>query len=104
MLKYYDDIPIGRENAATKKQLMTRWNMSERQVRKIISDLRADDQGDTFVIVSSSTNGTPGYYKTADWEEIKKYERETLNRGKHTFRPLKKIRKVYERLLSSEQL
>ena len=102
MLKYYDDIPVGRENAATKKQLMNRWNMSERQVRKIISDLRAEDQGDTFVIVSSSTNGTAGYYKTADVEEIKKYERETLNRGKHTFRPLKKIRKVYERLLSSE--
>lgn len=102
MLKYYNDIPVGRENAATKKQLMTRWNMSERQVRKIISELRAEDQGDTFVIVSSSTNGTAGYYKTTNLDEIKKYERETLNRGKHTFRPLRKIRKVYERILEND--
>lgn len=102
MFKYYEDIPVGRENAASKKELMKKWGVSERVVKKIVSDLRYQDQGDNFIIVSSSTNGTKGYYKTDNIEEIKAFEKETLNRGKHTFRPLRKIRRVYERILAND--
>lgn len=40
LLNYYNDIPIGRENAVTRKALQAKWDMSERAVRKMIQELR----------------------------------------------------------------
>lgn len=92
LIDYYNDLPIGKHNAATKDQLMHRWKMSERGVRKIISDLRALDLEDDFIIVSLSTG--KGYYKTNDIEEIKAFKKEVTNRGRHTFIPLRKVNKI----------
>lgn len=92
LLAYYNDLPIGKKNAVTKEQLQCKWNMSERAVRKIISDLRAMDIEDDYVIVSLSTG--KGYYKTNDIGEIRAFRKEVTNRGRHTFKPLRKVNRI----------
>lgn len=92
LIDYYNDLPIGRNNAATKETLMCKWNTSERGVRKIISELRAFDFGDDYIIVSLST--VKGYFRTNDIEEIKAFKKEVTNRGRHTFIPLRKVNRI----------
>ena len=92
LIQYYNDIPVGKENAITKYRLAANWHVSERSARKIIQELRAADFGDEYVIVSSSSGR--GYYKTDNLEEIEKFKREVMNRAKHTFLPLKKVNRI----------
>ena len=92
MEKYYNDIPIGMENAITKKELQIRWGMTERAVRAKIQLLRAADFGDDMVIISRSSGR--GYYRTNNLEEIIAYKQEVINRGKHTFLPLRKVNRI----------
>ena len=65
---------------------------NERAVRKTIAELRKLDNGDNFIIVS--TSGCKGFYKTDDPEDILRYKKETLNRAKHTFAPLGKVNRI----------
>ena len=102
LCRLYNDIPIGRENAVTKGELVRKWNRSERGVRLIIQELRQIDNGDNYVIVSFS--GGKGYYKTDDLEEIEAYKRETIRRARHTFAPLRKINRILETYEIPEQL
>ena len=90
--QYYDDIPVGRENAVTKYRLAANWHVSERTARRIIQELRAADFGDEYVIVSSSHGR--GYYKTDNLEEIEQFKREVTNRARNTFLPLKKVNRI----------
>lgn len=92
LIKCYNDLPIGKKNAITKIELQCKWGMSERMVRKTISDLRAMDLDDDFVIVSLSTG--KGYFKTNDIDEIRAFKKEVTNRGRHTFTPLRKVNKI----------
>ena len=89
---YYNDIPVGKENAVTKYRLAANWHVSERQARKIIQELRAADFGDEYVIVSSSHGR--GYYRTDSLEEIERFKREVTNRARNTFLPLKKVNRI----------
>ena len=99
----YNDIPIGRKNAITKEALMKKWDTkNERTVRLIISELRNMDNGDNYIIVSFS-NGK-GYYRTDDYREIERYRKETINRARHTFIPLRKINRVLAPYEAAEQL
>lgn len=92
MEKYYNDIPIGKQNAATKEFLTAKWGVTERAVRKIIQELRLADFGDDYIIISLSTG--KGYYKSNDLEEIKAFKKEVTNRGRHTFLPLMKVNRI----------
>lgn len=92
LLNYYNDIPVGKENAATKEALMKSWGMSERETRRIIRELRLKDFDDNYIIVSRSCGR--GYYKTNDLKEIEEYKKEVLNRGRHTFAPLTKVNRI----------
>ena len=92
----YNTIPVGKENAISKRKLCELFNLDERMVRKYIADLRNQDNGDNYIIISSSHRR--GYYKTDKLDEIEQFEKEVLNRGKHTFYPLVKVRKVKERI------
>lgn len=71
--RLYNDIPIGRERAVTKSELMRKWDKSERGVRLIIQELRQMDNGDDYVIVSFS--GGKGYYRTDDYQKGTTYIR-----------------------------
>ena len=60
------DIPIGAENAITRAELARKWGVNDRTARERIAALRADDNGDGYVIVSHSRGGVHGYYRTND--------------------------------------
>lgn len=92
MSNFYNDIPVGKNNAISKYALAGKWGKSEREVRRIIAELRAQDNGDNYIIISSSRNS--GFYKTDDPKEIAAYKAETMNRARHTFKPLTKINRV----------
>lgn len=90
--RYYADIPIGRDNAITRPELAAKWGVSDRLARHIIAKLRAEDNGDGYVIVSFSSR--TGYYRTNDPQEILHFKREMVKRARNTFAPLKKARRV----------
>ena len=92
MENFYNDIPIGKENAITKKALQVKWRMTASAVRRTIQELRAADFGDNMVIISRSSGS--GYYRTNNLDEIIAYKQEVLNRGKHTFLPLRKVNRI----------
>ena len=92
LLDYYNDIPTGKKNAITKDALIRKWGMTERAVRNTIREMRLQDFGDDYIIVSRS-NGK-GYYKTNNLKEIEEYKKEVLNRGRHTFAPLAKVNRI----------
>ena len=86
------DIPIGKANAITRKQLSKLWNCSDREVRARIAKLRAEDNGDEYIIASHSSR--PGYYRTNDFETIQWFVNEQSKRARNTFKPLKKARRL----------
>lgn len=89
--RYYD-IPVGRENAISRKLLAALWGTNDRKARAIVAALRADDNGDGYVIVSHSTS--KGYYRTNNPDEIEHFIRETTKRAANTFGLLKKARRI----------
>ena len=94
-MSYSDkDIPIGAENAISRAELARKWGVSDREARRRIADLRADDNGDGYVIVSHSRGGVHGYYRTNDTETIQRYTNEVHRRAVNTFLPLRKARRV----------
>lgn len=89
---YWNDIPVGKENAVTYADLTAKWCDSERFVRQILHNLSAYDNGDNYVLIRSGKNN--GFYKTDDTVEIKAYRQECLNKGRSLLAPLKKINRV----------
>lgn len=88
----YNDIPIGRRNAITRAELAEKWGVSDRMARRLIAELRAEDNGDGYVIVAFSSG--KGYFRTDDLREIRRFHRETSKRARKTFAPLKKARRI----------
>lgn len=89
---YWSEIPVGKENAVTYDDLIDMWDVCERQCRDILHRLSHYDNGDNYILVRSAKG--KGFYRTDDEKTIKAYMRECLNRGRNTFAPLKKIRRV----------
>lgn len=90
--KYWDDIPVGKENAVTYEELMIVWGTKAREVRKIMHALSLFDNGDDYVLVRSGK--VKGFYKTDEPGELWLYKRECLNKGRSIFAPVKKINRV----------
>ena len=89
---YYLSIPYGSDNAISRLTLTNKWNMSDRKVRRMIHELRATDNGDKTIIVSSSR--AKGYFRTNDHKEIEMFRRELYSRSKKIFAPFKKIDRI----------
>lgn len=90
---YWQDIPVGRENAVTYETLCALWGADRRTVRQILHELSLFDDGDDYILIRSSKSGG-GFYKTDDREEIKAFRKECLNKGRSNFAPVKKINRV----------
>lgn len=90
--KYWNDVPIGKENAIDYYGLCALWGMRERTVRKILHDLSLYDNGDNYVLIRSSKN--KGFYRTDDEVEIKAYRRECLSKGRSIFAPVRKCNRI----------
>lgn len=89
---YWNDIPVGKENAVTYEQLCALWECDARTARRILHELSASDNGDNYILIRSSKNR--GFYKTDNESEISAYKRECLNKGRSVFAPVKKINRV----------
>lgn len=89
---YWNDIPIGKDNATHYPTLCDMWAKSERQVRQILHELSHYDNGDNYILVRSAKS--KGFYRTDDAETIEAYKRECLNKGRSIFAPVKKINRV----------
>lgn len=90
--RYWQDVPVGKENAKTYDELCCMWEKDKRTVRSILHELSRYDSGDDYILIRSS-NGK-GFYKTDDVAEIEAYKKECLSRGRNVFAPIKKINRV----------
>ena len=90
---YWSEIPVGKENAVGYLELKLMWDRNEREVRKILHDLSALDNGDDYILIRSAKKGG-GFYKTMNADDIKDYKKECLAKGRSTFAPVKKINRV----------
>lgn len=89
---YWDDIPVGKENAIAYETLCVMWGCDKRKARAILHELSLYDSGDDYILIRSSKRR--GFYKTDDEAEIQAYKRECLNKGRSVFAPVKKINRV----------
>lgn len=89
---YWNDIPVGKQNAVTYEVLQKIWNCDKRKARAILHDLSRYDNGDNYILIRSSK--CKGFYKTDDEAEIAAFKRECLNKGRSVFAPVKKINRV----------
>lgn len=89
---YWNDIPIGKENATDYPALVSLWGKSERQVRQILHELSLFDNGDDYILVRSASG--KGFYRTDDAATMMAYRKECLSKGKSVFAPVKKINRV----------
>lgn len=92
LLRYWESIPAGKENAVTYPELERLWGMSARRVRLMLAELSSFDNGDNFILIRSSAS--KGFYLSDDPDEIKAYKRECRSRALKTFAPLKKVNRV----------
>jgi hypothetical protein len=89
---FWDNIPVGKENAVTYAELCELWQCTERVARRMLHELSRYDNGDDYILIRSGK--CKGFYKTDDEDEIKAYKRECLNKGRSIFAPVKKINRV----------
>ena len=89
---YWEEIPVGKENAATYQTLIDMWGKCERDIRKILHELSTFDNGDNYILIRSASG--KGFYKTDNEEDIKAYKKECLNKGRSVFAPIRKINRV----------
>lgn len=96
-----EHIPVGRENAVTRRQLCEATGLNDREVRKQISQLRSVDDGTDMVIVSLS-NGR-GYYRTNNPDEIRHFIAEMRKRNRMVFRTIRTAELVAHRIEMGRQ-
>lgn len=92
LLKYWNTLPVGKENAVSYAALQSRWDMNKRAVRKVLEELSSFDNGDNYILIRSSRGD--GFYLTDDPDDINFFKRECIRRATRTFAPLKKINRV----------
>lgn len=90
---YWSEIPVGKANAVSYPQLVLKWDRKERDVRQILHELSAFDNGDDYILIRSSKKGG-GFYRTDNPDDIKAYREECLAKGRSNFAPVKKINRV----------
>lgn len=89
---FWNEIPIGKENALTYTDIYLQWGVTPRKARAILHELSLYDSGDDFILIRSSKN--KGFYRTDDKAEMEAYKRECLAKGRSIFAPIKKINRV----------
>lgn len=89
---FWNDIPIGKENAIDYKRLCKMWDCSERMARAIMHELSSHDNGDDYILIRSGKS--KGFYRTDDPAEIEAYRRECLAKGRSIFAPVRKCNRL----------
>lgn len=89
------DIPIGRNNAISRKALAALWGCSDREARHEIARMRRDSS-DGYAILSSSRSPR-GYWRSNNSAEISEFIRETESRARNTFGALRGARDILKK-------
>lgn len=97
-----DMIPYGRENAVSRPELSRITGISDREVRRQIAELRAEDSDDDLVIASSSRHGR-GYFLTDKPDEIRAFIAEMHKRIRMVYRAIKVAKKKLHRIEQREK-
>lgn len=71
----YDLLPIGAENAVSRRELSALTGIEDRQLRRQIAKER---RAGVLILSSSESNG--GYYRAASREELQRYVRSMQSR------------------------
>ena len=90
--RFWNTIPVGKENAIDYDALCAMWGVSDRFARRILQELGKIDNGDNYILIRSGTG--KGFYRTDEAETIKRYKKECLNKGRSIFAPIKKMNRV----------
>lgn len=90
--RYWNDIPIGAENAVPYMYLCMLWDKSEREVRRILHKLSLSDNGDNYIIIRSGHG--KGFFKSDAEADLLAFKKECLNKGRSNFAPIKKINRI----------
>lgn len=96
-----EDIPIGRKNAISRKNLAAFWGVSDRTARQIISELRTIDDGTDYVIVSNSRFS--GYYRTRNIDEIEHFIKDMISGIRNVYKAIKVAKRILGRLKAEKQ-
>lgn len=96
-----EDIPIGRKNAISRKNLAALWGVSDRTARQIVSELRTIDDGTDYAIVSVSRFS--GYYRTNNPEEIDHFRNEMVKRIRSTKKAIETAERISKRIRKEQQ-
>ena len=83
-------LPLGQANAVSMYDLSNLLNITDREVRKVIFDLRCKG-----MVIAGDNNG---YYIPNGLNELKAYYKLALSRGKATIRSIKAAKREIERL------
>lgn len=90
--RFWNTIPVGKENAIEYSELCLRWGVKDRVARKILQELGKHDNGDNYILIRSGTG--KGFYRTDETQTIERFKKECLNKGRSIFAPIKKINRV----------
>ena len=88
-----EDIPFGRESAIARADLARLWNVSERDVRRVIARMRREHAPDAIL---SSTRRPAGFWRSKDPDEVSAFVREMERRARSTFQVLDGARRVLQ--------
>ena len=51
--RFWNTIPVGKENAIEYSELCLRWGVKDRVARKILQELGKHDNGDNYILIRS---------------------------------------------------
>lgn len=88
------DVPFGRKNAISRKELSRIWNCDDRTARAIIANLRQVPGDDGCAILSTSATEPVGYWRSDNPAEIRAFIAETEHRARNTFLSLRDALRV----------
>ena len=91
----FDLLPVGAENAVSRRELSALTGIEDRQLRRQIAKER---RAGVLILSSSESNG--GYYRAASREELQRYVRSMQSRSKEI---LTVIRTAEEALQNYEE-
>lgn len=92
----YDLLPVGAENAVSRRELSTLTGIENRQLRRQIAKER---RAGALILSSSEING--GYYRAASREELQRYVRSMQSRCREI---LAAIRAAQEALETEQEI
>lgn len=90
----FEMLPEGRENAISRRNLMTVLGMSDRSLRLAIA---AERRAGALILSSTAVDGG-GYYRPANAEEIARFVASMERRAKSTFAAVTEARKALREL------